>query len=66
MYVSRIAPLRFGTLRCSDHAENSRRSVAVAYAFTGQLGLTSSGMGDEDLEVAGAGVSAIPGARTDW
>jgi hypothetical protein len=26
----------------------------------------SSGSGEEDLEVARAGVAAIPGARTDW
>jgi NADPH2:quinone reductase len=26
----------------------------------------SSGSGEEDLEVARAGVAAIPGSRTDW
>jgi hypothetical protein len=42
------------------------RCVAVVDGqVLGAVGV-SSGSGEEDLEVARAGVAAIPGARTDW
>jgi uncharacterized protein GlcG (DUF336 family) len=39
--------------------------IVVDGDVVGGIGV-SSGTGDEDLEVASAGVAAIPGARTDW
>lgn len=39
--------------------------IVVDGDVVGGIGV-SSGTGEEDLEVAAAGVSAIPGARTDW
>jgi glc operon protein GlcG len=39
--------------------------IVVGGQVLGAVGV-SSGSGEEDLEVARAGVAAIPGARTDW
>jgi hypothetical protein len=39
--------------------------IVVDGQVLGAVGV-SSGSGEEDLEVARAGVAAIPGARTDW
>jgi glc operon protein GlcG len=39
--------------------------IIVSGQVVGAVGV-SSGSGEQDLEVARAGVAAIPGARTDW
>ncbi|HTE68022.1 MAG TPA: heme-binding protein [Actinomycetes bacterium] len=39
--------------------------IIVGGQVLGAVGV-SSGSGEEDLEVAKAGVAAIPGAKTDW
>lgn len=39
--------------------------IVVSGQVVGAIGV-SSGSGEEDLEVALAGVAAIPGAKTDW
>jgi glc operon protein GlcG len=39
--------------------------IVVEGQVLGAIGV-SSGSGEEDLEVATAGVAAIPGAKTDW
>jgi glc operon protein GlcG len=39
--------------------------IIVSGQVLGAVGV-SSGSGEEDLEVAKAGVAAIPGAKTDW
>jgi glc operon protein GlcG len=39
--------------------------IIVSGQVLGAVGV-SSGSGEEDLEVAKAGVAAVPGAKTDW
>ncbi|HEY4726241.1 MAG TPA: heme-binding protein [Actinomycetota bacterium] len=46
-------------------ALDTPQCVVVDGQVLGAVGV-SSGSGEEDLEVARAGVAAIPGARTDW